>query len=439
MSRVSSWLDDFVGAVSDLTDTPILFLKAAAYYAAGSALRKQVFYRSNTSIFPNLYYLLVAPPFKFHKTTSLEMSKNILHADVGNVPLVSEHHFLPQDGSDVAFDDAMVEAEGYGIAYYEEFSKFVGSVKRDYASGIQCKFLEYFNPSMLDKKSRTKKDGERVVRKGSVVNFASACTDEDFESFLSSGAVTSGQMSRILVIKPTDREARPVFDPQPETPVNFYMEMAQKLRKYIPRIQHQYTFSKDAKGILKEINGQLDSWYNKEPNGIIIRSSTSRYLVILQRLSMIHAAMRMSPVVESEDVEAPFADLMNPYLSAVKRLNRFGYLDTADQLLRSRIYKRLENGKATPIYVLARDLNEPISNITSALKTLEDHGHVFSARHDGIMFYMAYDDADQDRHTKIAVEEKVMERFRAKLREEREKGKLKKGSIYVAHSKEGQE
>lgn len=437
MSRVSSWLDDFVGVVQNLTDTPLLFIRAAAYFTAGSALRKQVYFRSNTDVYPNLYYLFVAPPFRFHKTTAWELAKNILHAECGSGPLVSEHHFLPQDGSDVAFDDAMVDAEGYGIAYYEEFSKFIGSAKREYTSGIQCKFLEYFSPSMLDKKSRTRKDGEKVVRKGSVVNFASACTDEDFEVFMTSGAVTSGQMSRLLVLKPTESDARPTFDPQPETPTHFYTDMSAKLKKYIPKIQHRFAFSKDAQGMIKDVTKQLDSWYNKEPNGLLIRSSTSRYVVILQRLSMIHAAMRMSPTIEAEDIEAPFNDIMNPYLATVKRFNKFGYIERPDQILRSRICKRVENGKATPIHVLARDLNEPVTNVASAIKTLEDQGHVYSVKYDDVNFYVAYDESDQDRDTKVTREEKVMERFRAKLLEEKAKGKMRKGgSIYVPHERQ---
>lgn len=415
----SNWIDSFVEKVSKLTDTPLLFIEASAYFIAGSAIRKQVFFRNNTNIYPNLYYLLVAPPFRFHKTTVLEIGQNILHADCGNgLPLVSDFHFLPQDGSDVAFDDAMVESGGYGIAYYEEFSKFVGSAKREHTSGIQCKFLEYFNPSMVDKKSKTRKDGDRVIPKGSVVNFASACTDEDFEMFMTSSAVTSGQMSRLLIFKPTEQDARPTFDPQPETPPSFYPEMAKELKGRIPKVQSQMPFSRGAKESLKGIKDELDAWFQREPNGVVIRGATSRYLVILQRLSMIRAVMRGSGIVEAEDVDSPIEKLMNPYLSSIKRLNRFGYLERPDQVLRARIYKRIENGRVTPVHVLARDLNESVLNIQLQIKILMDQGHVYSIKFDGIMFYTAYGEDDVDRNTTVTKAERTMNVLRARLHEE---------------------
>lgn len=439
MSVSNNWLDHFVKEVSNLTDAPELFIRVAAYFAAGSALRKQVFFRVNTNVYPNLYYLLIGPPHRFHKTTALDIARDTLHADCGGgAPLVGEQHFLPYDGSDVAFDLALIESGGYGISYYEEFSKFLGSVDRDYTSGIQTRFLEHFSPSTSDKKSNTVKE-KRIIPKGSVINFTSACTDQDFEAFSASGAVSSGLLSRMLIFRPTEADVRPSKDPQPQAPLDFYTKMAKSLKQFIPKVQQQMIFSKDAAAFMKEIKSQLNDWYEAEPNGIVMKDATGRYHVILQRLAMIHASMRGSAIIDYEDIDGPIQTLMNPYLGTVKRFNKFGYVERPDQVLRTRIYHRLENGKAMPIYTIARDLNEPVSTVRTAIEVLKDQGHIYSLKSEGYEFFVAYDDADQDRDTKVSREERATAKVRAKLQEEKVKvKKLKKSGAVYSAQKEGE-
>ena len=421
MSRPSSWLNDFIGTVEGLTDSPTLFITAAAYFTAGAALKKQVFYRENKDIYPNLYYLLVAPPYRYHKTYALELGHEVLKADCGTgMPVILDKHFLPQDGSDVAFDDAMGEAEGYGIAYYEEFSKFVGSAKREHTSQMGIKFLEYFNPSMVDKKSKTRKDGERVIKRGSVVNFASACTEDDFQTFMSSGSVSSGQISRCLIFRPTERDAREPYEPIPQVPVSFYTDMAEGLRHRIPRTPQQMVFSKDATEMIKEYSTALLIWYREEPNGAMLRRATGRAIVILRRLSMIHATMRGSYVIKEQDVQAPWDDIITPYLRSIKWFTMFGVQDTGEQILRSKIYRKLEEEGPAPVRVLSRDLNESVDTITKAVKTLIDQGRIYQLRDtNGLTFFASYDDVDGDQNTPVHREIKAMKEFRSRFREDK--------------------
>jgi hypothetical protein len=201
------------------------------------------------------------------------------------------------------------------------------------------------------------------------------------------------------------------------------------------------TASKSAKNAFAECQAEMERWYGTQSNSIFLRKATSRVTTILERLAVIHAAMRGSMTIEEIDVSKPLEDIICPYLKAIKGLNRFGYLERPDQMLRARIYRSLENGRPSTAYTLARDLNESVTSIVEAAKTLIDQDHVYIMKSDGFNFYIAHDENDTERNTTLAKAERATKSFRAKLQEEKVKVRklVKNGAVYSAQEEESAE
>lgn len=426
MSR-GSWIDRYVSAVEKFTDSPTIFIRTAAYFVAGAAIRKQAYFREAKSIFPNLYYILVAPPARFRKTHALNLGLDVLEE------VVPQNHFLPSGGSDQGFDVALVQTGGYGIAYYEELMKFLGLASKEHTSQMGVKFLEYFDPSGKDTVTRTKKDGELVIPKGTCSTFASACTDDDFLRFMSSGAVSSGQLSRCLVVSPAEKDARPVYRTTPTVPDHFYNQMAQDLISRVPKFQTEFRFTKEALDDIASCDDAVIDWHENNQN-YILRKATARVTHILKRLSLITAVMRDSRgTVESEDVQTAWANIISPYyLRTIKNFARYGHQERSDQALRTNILRRLEITPYTAL-ILSRDLNEKPEHVFMALMTLQKHGSVYKEGFKGLTYWRAYDhESETEPDTLIAKEERIIRELRTLLKEEGKKKSVPvKGKMIV--------
>lgn len=427
MSQQSSWIDRYVSTVERYTDSPTIFIRTAAYFVAGAAIRKLAYFRESKNLFPNLYYVLVAPPARFRKTHALNLGLTVLEE------VVPCNHFLPQGGSDQGFDVALVQTDGYGIAYYEELMKFLALSSREHTSQMGVKFLEYFDPSGKDTVTRTKKDGELVIPKGTCSTFASACTDDDFLKFMSSGAVSSGQLSRCLVVSPSEEDIRPTYTTVPIVPDHFYHSMASDLKSILPKFQTEYRFTKDALDEIASCDDAVSEWHEENHN-YVLRKSTARVTHILKRLALITAVMRGSKnIVEPEDVQAAWTGLVSPhYLRTIKYFARFGQQERSDQMLRTNIQRRLEGAPST-VLILARDLNEKPEHVFMAVMTLLKHGSIFKETFKGVSYWRSYDqESDIDPNTPIAKEEKIIRELRKLLKED---GKPKKAGniIRVEH------
>ena len=368
------------------------------------AIRKQAFYRENKNIFPNTYLIFVAPPGRFRKTYALELGLAVLKR------IIPEIHFLPQDGSDVAFDEAMTDCRGYGISYHEELAGFLNLSGREHMSQMSVKFLQYFNPSMMPPKHRTKKEGEKKVPAGSVVTFASACVDDDFQRFMSSGAISSGQLSRCLVLAPTEEDARPEIDMAPPVPENFYHTLSSELSRLIPTKPIEVQFSKEAKYTIKDLSKEVLKWYKRNPHSIL-RRSTQRTLDLTKRMAVVHAISRGSGIIETQDIIRPFEDIINAYLRTVKYFIRFGIRETPDQRLRGDIMQRLdEYGRATDVFI-ARDLNESPEKVQVGLETLKKMGHAYPTVIDSVAVWRAYKPDEADDAGIVIKHRRAMDRF----------------------------
>jgi hypothetical protein len=400
------WIDTFVDQVSQYTDAPEVVLRTSAYFTASAALKKNAYSRTFEDTYTNLFFLIVAPPERFRKSTAAKIGMKIARTSI------PERHIMPQGGSDVAFDDALSEAGGFGVAYYEEFAEFVNVSASDVGNQLNNKLIRYFNADEGSYKHRTRKDGVVRLPEKTVLTFFSTCTDDSFVDFMSEDKIKSGLFSRFVIISPTDEDLREEMEIQPEVPPMFYPKMKDSLRRLVPRERTKIGFTEEAQKIYAAYHKGLREYCDRMSNPGFTRSVTRAH-EILKRLSIIRAVTSGRLCVNEKDIHEAYDGIIDPYLGSVEHLLTLSDQGRPDQKLRAKLYHYLLKTPCTP-RILARNFNERTESIHKELRELINMGQVYSVTTGKMRVFHALNGQENLTKEDVVRELKELDRYRAK-------------------------
>jgi hypothetical protein len=174
------WIDDYLDYSQTISPmTPKLFHESAALWLASVAIaRRLVLGMPFGDVYPNLYFLWVAPSTLFRKTTAMEiprkLASNIFPFLLASNDTTPEAMFSDMAGKEPAYLDKMTDKEKKDWEQerdycaqrgwiQDEFSGLLAGMGRDYNAGLLEALLRFYDCSPLYTRS-TRLQGRIQIR-----------------------------------------------------------------------------------------------------------------------------------------------------------------------------------------------------------------------------------------------------------------------------------
>jgi hypothetical protein len=205
--------------------TPHIFLESGPLWAVGLAVARRCVLRlSFGEIFPNLYYLWVAPTTYYHKSTGLNAitdmvrdtmphlllpattSPEMLVAKLAGEKPTNYDKLLPFEQQ---IEDLAIRFAGQRGIIIDEASKML--IPKKYMEGHMETMMEMFDaPRRLERELRG--DGKLIVYNPALA-LIGATTPARLGRYLTDSEWEDGLMARFLCLTPTEREIKYVVNP----------------------------------------------------------------------------------------------------------------------------------------------------------------------------------------------------------------------------------
>lgn len=217
--KVGRYQNDFTQWMQMVSPTtPQLFLESGGVWAVGLAIAKRCYLRlSFDNIFPNLYFLWLAPTTYYHKTTALKAITRIIRATVPHLLLpesmtpevlmaklagskpINYSSLTPKEKAEVA---AGAQFAGQRGVIVDEASKIF--ISKKYMEGYQELIMQLFDaPDRLDRELRT--EGQMTMY-DPALSIIGATTPTLLHRHINTDAWETGFMARFAVLSPKERE-----------------------------------------------------------------------------------------------------------------------------------------------------------------------------------------------------------------------------------------
>jgi hypothetical protein len=195
------WLAEFVKMAMPMTSSPTEFHLAAAISTISAALGNRIKIRKwNTTIYANVWTIVVAPTGNWHKTTSMNMADELLERS-GLVVM------LPHDGS----REALLQEYGKmpaGLMVFNEFSGFLTSARKDFGQGMVSDLTNLYDSKNLYKRVLRKE--EFIVRRPAI-GIHAATTIDALEALIAPEDLRSGFYHRFLFVTAVQKNTNRKF------------------------------------------------------------------------------------------------------------------------------------------------------------------------------------------------------------------------------------
>jgi len=196
----TGWLAEFVRMAVPMTSAPTEFHLAAGLTAIAAVLGNRVRMRNwNTTIYPHLWTLVVAPTGNSHKTTSVNMASDLLYYTSLGVKL----------SDDFSRESLLLELseKPAGLLKIDEFATLLLVGKKDYGQGMLADLTRVYDSQHEWKRKLMTR--EFVVRRPALSIFA-ATTIDWLQELVTPADLRSGFIQRFLFVtaaqKNTDRK-----------------------------------------------------------------------------------------------------------------------------------------------------------------------------------------------------------------------------------------
>jgi hypothetical protein len=217
--KVGHYQNDFTRWLQMVSPTtPQLFLESGGVWTAGLAIAKRCYLRfSFDDIFPNLYFLWLAPTTYYHKTTALKAITQIIRATMPHLLLPESMTpevlmaklagLKPFNYQRMSAKEKEAEAAGARFAgqrgvIVDEASKLF--ISKKYMEGYQELIMQLFDaPDRIDRELRT----EGVMNMyDPALSIIGATTPSLLHKHINSDAWETGFMARFGVLSPKERD-----------------------------------------------------------------------------------------------------------------------------------------------------------------------------------------------------------------------------------------
>ncbi|GAB4528888.1 MAG: hypothetical protein OHK0046_48250 [Anaerolineae bacterium] len=228
--------------------TPRIFLESAPLWAAGLAIARRCVLRlSFDDIYPNLYFLWVAPTTYYHKSTGLKAitklvrsilphlllpettTPEMLMAKLAGQKPTNYDQLLP---SEKKLEDQGSRYAGQRAMSIDEASKIL--IPKKYMEGHAEALMQLFDGA--DRMERELRGDGKLIIYNPGLSLIGATTPAMLARYLSDAEWESGLMARILALAPTEKDVPYVVsDPAPEL-----SQMMEGLKARLLRIHHAF-------------------------------------------------------------------------------------------------------------------------------------------------------------------------------------------------------
>jgi len=231
--KVATWYKETVTWLTQRSPmTPPQFLEAGAAWLMGLAINRRVCIELHEQIYPNLYVLIVAETSRYAKSTGLKAIGSLVTAAMphmtipgsttteGMVELLSGH--LPVNFDKLTKrDQNMIEAgrrfAGQRGILLDEYSRLLGSVKKDYMHGFVELLMSLYDNNETE--TYHTRSGGMIVVRYPAISIMGATTPAAMARALTHEMWENGAMARYLVMfrddpLPFNPEYAPFIPPQ---------------------------------------------------------------------------------------------------------------------------------------------------------------------------------------------------------------------------------
>lgn len=301
--RAMSWLDDYIGYHSGLTDAPREFAEVLGLTLLGQAVgRNSIHPLKPFPIRHNVYTILLGEPGRSRKSTSL-----------GIAGRMSPSYVYPAEFSPEALVDEL-KNNPRGLLIMDEVSGFLKKSfdRRSYMSGtIELLNRVYDCPDILER--RTKSSG-LVQGRAIFVSLVAATTSENFKSSIEPEAFDGGFLARCVIVEPQKSKARPrgYLDGEVEQGQKELVGSIKKLYDAYARKQIQFKFEGDAFELYQRLCKNMDRKYRKQVGGGFL-SRYEDYLVKFADLYQVSEEMQSSPNSQGSIIHVTSNNLRRSY------------------------------------------------------------------------------------------------------------------------------
>lgn len=219
--KVGRYQDDFTRWMNMVSPTtPQIFLRSGGIWTASLAIAKRCYLRfSFDSVFPNLYFLWIAPTTYYHKSTALKaitklvrdaiphlllpetMTPEVMMAKLAGVKPINYKYLSKKEQAE---DDASARFAAQRGLVVDEASKIF--INKKYMEGYQELIMQLFDaPDRIDRELRT----EGLINMyDPALSIIGATTPSLLNRHVSPDAWESGFMARFAILTPEEDEVK---------------------------------------------------------------------------------------------------------------------------------------------------------------------------------------------------------------------------------------
>ena len=295
--------DDFFLEYLDYTagsEVPRFFDRWCAISMLGAWLERDIYCKFGRSkLYPNMYTLLMGAAGT-KKSTAIKAAKNLLR-NAGyktfSAEKTSKEKFLADlgDGVDIGDGESFLEQDLFGSDSFDsrpcwiaadEFNDFFGNNVLEFVSMLGA-LWDWDGPY-----ENKVKNGKSVTIPNPIISLLGGTTQTQFAETFPPSAVGQGFFSRVLVIyaRPTGEKITwpPLEDEE------WTERMVSRLHEIKAKVVGELEYSPEAKVLIDKI---YKTWHD-----VRFAAYSNRRLTHLLKVSMLHAAARMSNIIEAVDV-----------------------------------------------------------------------------------------------------------------------------------------
>lgn len=302
MRRLDNWLDSYL-LFNENSEPPTIYHKWVAVSVIAGVLRRKVFLPwGPLTFYPNFYVVLVGPPGRCRKGTSMKPGYNLLRElgikmaaeSITREALIREL----KDASDSQIDptNGRIDLHSSLTIYSPELTVFLGYNNHQLMSDL----TDWFDCG--DRWTyRTKNMGTDDIS-GVFVNLIGATTPDLIQSTLPLDAIGGGLTSRMIFVY-ADKKAKTV-------PVPFVSMETQALRSHLLHDLEQISMIQGPFRVTKQFTDEWTKWYTEADSKQLFNDGRlaayeERRPTHILKLSMIMSVMRdkqMQQIITAEDL-----------------------------------------------------------------------------------------------------------------------------------------
>lgn len=422
LAPCGTWLREYITFASHAAPmTPASLHEAAGLFTASVAIARRLCFANGIhTIYPNLYFLFVAPSTIHHKSTGLNVMRSVL-SDAGMLHLLMPHKASPQAMvADLDFAklptprqmldlDAFLQRRAFAAQrgwIRDEASALFASLKQEFNAGLLELILELYEcPAHYDELTISR--GEAKIQRAYLSFFGVSTPVEMGPHFANLSYWSNGLWARCLVLTPEDDERVFQFFPRTMQPSGAVVRGLRQMYDLFPlpsaslesidirdgkseRVIQLHNVPQAAQVILAP--GVWEAWetYNRAVSHTILlaRAVDEELYACYGRLGTL--TMKVAMLLAVMDAERlPVTIELRHYATAQQRvevwregLHRLWTSQSATQETRlmEKVLKRLE--RAGTVGMTTRDLcialRQPAKEVGEALNLLSKSGKALS-------------------------------------------------------------